>query len=450
MVKKIIIYSFLYLITFFIVLSVFIIQPSNRSTYNFLQIIILMFISLLIVKYVKTIILILIAPWNTVVKTLREKHFSSVGYHPLVSVVIPAYNEEVGILATVKTVLQSYYKNLELIVVNDGSTDNSHNIMLDFIQDRLVKGEKDNLKYFYKQNEGKGEALNYGIKRSRGDIIITIDADCVVAPETISNFVKPFADPGISAVVGNVKIGNTNTVITTVQYLEFLNSFYAKNAESVLGTIYIIGGAAASFRRSVFDKIGSYSNVNITEDIEISVRIRKAGLRVVYADDAIVYTEGANDVRGLAKQRLRWKIGWFQTLYLHKDLVFSKDKQHNKILSWIMIPLVYFSNIQLVFEPWFIIFLYIYSFLMHNFSPFITWIGVEAVMITMVALIDRQHQKLSIFILAPITWLLFYLSTYIEYQSLLFTIWNTIKKKEVKWQKWQRRGCGIETSSSDL
>ncbi len=279
--------------------------------------------------------------------------------------------------------------------------------------------------------------------------MITIDADCVVTPDTVGSFIKPFADPTVSAVVGNVKIGNTDTVVGTVQFLEFLNSFYAKNAESVLGTIYIIGGAAAAFRRNVFDIVGLYSDTNITEDIDISVRICDAGMKVVYADDAIVYTEGANSVDGLAKQRLRWKIGWFQTLYLHRHIIFSKDRQHNKLLMWVMIPFVYFSSMQLTFEPWFIIFLYIYSYLIQDFSPFLTWIGAEAIMISVVILIDRKNQKLSAFILAPITWLLYYLSTYIEFRSLFFTIWNTLKKKEVKWQKWERTGCGVSVVHAD-
>lgn len=451
MARKITIYLLLYAVTFLIILSIFTLKPLDKEHYFVLQLIILLFISLLIVKYVKTILLILIAPWNIVIKAIRETRYSSVKYKPKVSVIIPAYNEEVGLLNTVKTVLNSKYTHTEIIVINDGSTDKSHEIMNSFAEKLNKTPSKGGivLKYYYKENGGKGSALNYGVKKASGDIVITIDADCVVTPDTISNFIKPFADPTVSAVVGNVKIGNTDTVVGVVQFLEFLSSFYAKNAESVLGTIYIIGGAAAAFRRNVFDIVGLYSNTNITEDIDISVRICDAGLKVVYADNAIVYTEGANSVGGLAKQRLRWKIGWFQTLYLHRHIIFSKEKRHNKILTWGMIPFVYFSSIQLAFEPWFIIFLYIYSYLIQDFSPFLTWIGAEAIMISVVIFIDRKNQKLSTFILAPITWLLFYLATYIEYRSLFFTIWNTLKKKEVKWQKWQRTGCGVNVPPID-
>lgn len=446
MARKITLYVILYLVTAVIIFAAFEIHPNNRNTAPIIHWIIMIFISLLILKYSKAILLIIIAPWNRVLTALREKRCPSTDYKPKVSVIIPAYNEEVGLLGTIKSVLKSDYKNLEVIIVNDGSTDSSHKIMLNFLKkykNATLPKNKPKLKYFYKKNEGKGKALNYGIQKSAGEIIITIDADCAITPTTIKNFVKPFADKTVSAVVGNVKIGNKDTVVGLVQFLEFLNSFYAKNAESVLGTIYIIGGAAAAFRRKVFKHVGLYNHTNITEDIDISVRIRDAGLKVVYAEKAIVYTEGAINVNGLAKQRLRWKIGWFQTLYTHSHILFSTHPNHNKILSWIMIPLVYISNIQLIFEPWFIIFLYLYSYWLMNFTPFLTWIGAETIMITVVIFAEKKIHNWKLLLFAPITWLLFYLSTYIEHRSLLMTMWYTIKKKEVKWQKWQRRGCGI-------
>ena len=287
-------------------------------------------------------------------------------------------------------------------------------------------------------------ALNYGIKKASGNIIITIDADCILLPETIENFVKPFIDKSISAVVGNVKIGNTETVVGVVQFLEFLSSFYTKNAESVLGTIYIMGGAAAAFRREVFERVGLYSEVNITEDIDLSVRVRDAGMKVVYEDRAIVYTEGASDIISLQKQRLRWKIGWFQTINSNKHLIFSRNNKHNKVLSWFIIPYVYFSNVQLFFEVWFVLLLYIYSYLIRDFTPFITWIIAEAIMMCTILIVEIKNIKTkNVFLLTPITWLLFYLATYVEYYALVSTIINIIRKKEVRWQKWSRKGCNI-------
>jgi len=121
----------------------------------------------------------------------------------------------------------------------------------------------------------------------------------------MENFVKYFELPNVMAAVGNVKIGNTNSLIEIVQYLEFLFSFYFKKCDSIMNSIYIIGGAAGAFRKEVFEKLGGYDVKNITEDIELSFRIQHAGMKIVYAEDAIVYTEGATDFKGLIKQRLR-------------------------------------------------------------------------------------------------------------------------------------------------
>ena len=443
--RKIIIYIALYFITFTIIGITFFSEPRDLGKYKWINDLITFFLMFLTIKYIRSVLLIVIAPWNRVVRKIREKRFLTDSYRPMVSIIIPAYNEEVGILNTINSVLASKYKNIEIIVVNDGSADKSHKKMLDFLSKNQQKILDDGIefRYYYQKNGGKGRALNNGIRNSNGEIIITIDADSVVDNETIGNFVKAFSDPTVDAAVGNVKIGNTDTIVGVVQYLEFLSSFYIKNSESVMGTIYIIGGAAAAFRKRTFDVVGLYDYSNITEDIEISVRICENGMKTVYMEDAIVYTEGAVDIKGLASQRLRWKTGWFQTMYAHKDIIFSRNKKHNKILTWFMIPFVYVSTVQLFFEPWFILLLYAFSIITWNFTSFLAWISVETVTMLLILFLDKKTIERKMFLLAPITWLLFYISMYIEYRSLIYTAWNSWKKKELKWQKWQRTGVGV-------
>ncbi len=191
-------------------------------------------------------------PWHDVVNFFyNKKHRAEIeAYRPLVSVMIPAWNESQGILNTMKTVLLSTYRNMELVVVNDGSTDDSDKLIRNFLADyeSWTDGVNDiRIIYDYKSNGGKGRALNRAIELSHGDIIISIDADCIVLPDTIENFVSCFSNPRVMAAVGNVKIGNTTKIIGVIQYLEYLFSFYFKKAESILNTIYIIGGAAGAF-----------------------------------------------------------------------------------------------------------------------------------------------------------------------------------------------------------
>lgn len=442
--KKLCIYFALYVVTFCIVFSVFLFSPTETYNFPVLRTIIISFATVLLTKY---FVYMIISPWYDVKVAYHDiKNKKKIGeYNPLVSVMIPAWNESIGILTTVQSILASTYRNVEIVVVNDGSTDDSDEIIRKFKRSYNAKNrntlDKINIVYHYKQNGGKGAALNTAIKLSKGDILMSIDADCLVAPDTIGNFVRHFADPKIMAAVGNVKIGNTNGLLGTIQYLEFLFSFYFKKADSVMDTIYIIGGAAGAFRRETLEQVGIYNTTNITEDIELSVRIQDAGMKIAYVGDAIIYTEGATDIRGLMKQRLRWKRGRFETFFQHKHLFFSTKKYHNKLLTWIILPLAWFGELQLSLELFFLLFLYVYSFLIHDFSSFISGIVVVGFMFFIQMLFDdTSTRKTSFFMLSPIGWLLFYVSTFVEFNALFKSIVGLIRKKELKWQKWERKG----------
>lgn len=442
-IRKITIYLCLYILTLSIVWSVFEYAPHGNNAFPLLRIVIIFFATVLLTKY---FLYMLLAPWHEVVKRHTHARFrkASTAHTPLVSVIIPAWNEEVGIVNTVNTVLANEYGNLEVIVVNDGSTDNSDAIMRNFAAsyERSASENTKTLKYFYKENGGKGRALNYGIARSQGEIIISIDADCALTPSTVENFVKCFECPQVMAAVGNVRIGNASTVLGTIQYLEFLFSFYFKKTESLLNTIYIIGGAAGAFRREVFNRVGVYNHKNITEDIELSVRIQDEGMRIVYASDALVYTEGATSFSSLLKQRLRWKRGRFQTFRDHRHLFFSIRHKHNKVLTCVILPLALFGELQLFFEPYFVAFLYLYAYITHDFSSFISGIVVVGAMFFVQMLFDdlSTNKRASFYLLAPIGWLLFYVSTVVEYNALIKSLWGSLRRQELVWQKWERKG----------
>lgn len=375
----------------------------------------------------------------------REKKRSAMpiaAYTPKVSVIIPAWNEQVGILSTVRSLLASSYRNLEIIVINDGSTDLSDEIMTSFIDKRNARGGKNDiaLRYRYKENGGKASALNSGIAMAKGEIIVSIDADCFVHRDFVKNIVARFANPKVMAAVGNVQIGNTSTFIGMVQHLEFLMSFFFKRADSLFGSIYIIGGAAGAFRREIFEKIGLYTKV-ITEDIELSVRIQKAGMKIVYANDALVYTEGASDLSSLLKQRLRWKRGRIDTFVRHKDLFFSTSKHHNRFLTWCVMPLAVLGDALLMLDIPFILLLYSYALLTHDFWPFLVSVIVMALLVVVqFCTSERKFVRKSMLLLAPITYLMMYAVVYVELHALVKSLWSYVMNKEVRWQKWQRTG----------
>jgi cellulose synthase/poly-beta-1,6-N-acetylglucosamine synthase-like glycosyltransferase len=370
------------------------------------------------------------------------------GYNPKISVIIPAWNEEVGIMTTVNSLLESKYRNLEVIVINDGSTDGSDRMLTAFQKEYNTKRSiaDPTFKYKYKENGGKGRALNTGIELATGEIIMSIDADCYVEDDAVGNFAKVFSDPKVMAAVGNVRIGNTDTILGVIQYLEFLFSFYFKKADSVLNSIYIVGGAAGAFRREIFENLGGYNVTNITEDIELSMRVQDAGHKIVYVDDALIYTEGATTFKGLLKQRLRWKRGRFETFSQYSHMFFSFDSKHSFILSWIILPFALFAEIQMFCEPIFLIILYVYSIMTSDFTSFISGILVVSCMFYILWLFDnldrKSIKKTEYLVLAPIGWLLFYVSTIVEFNALIKSVWGIIFKKEITWQKWNRVGVG--------
>lgn len=436
-------YLILYVVTISIIVSPFVLEAKYVFESNSIRNVIIAFSILLMSKYT---IFMLIGPWYDVKNKLKHKiYLANSTYQPLVSVVIPAWNEGVGIINTVKSVLDSTYRHLEIIVVNDGSTDNSDQLIREFLAKYQEQAERDiAIQYVYQSNTGKGGALNRAVSLAQGDLIISIDADCFVEKGAIQGFVDIFKDPSISAAVGNVKIGNKNSTVGIVQYLEFLFSFYFKRVDAILGSIYIIGGAAGAFRREVFEQLGGYSEGNITEDIELTVRIQDAGLKIAYANEAVVYTEGASDLASLKRQRLRWKKGRFQTFYQYSHLFFSTKKRHNKILTWIVMPLAIIQDIQLSLEIPFLIFLYVFSLMNSDFSSYLTGIMVVGLMFfVQILFYEKNTRNISFILLAPIGWLLFYIATYVETWALFKSIESFIFKKEVVWQRWERKGVGV-------
>ncbi|MEO9028582.1 MAG: glycosyltransferase [Ktedonobacteraceae bacterium] len=392
----------------------------------------------------KTVFFTLLAPWYTHIWARRKRYFAQRNYKPLVSVIIPAWNEEVGLVSTLKTILASSYRPLEVIVVNDGSTDRSDEFMRAFLQkyQNNLGGLPNYVPviYHYQPNGGKGVALNTGIVLSHGEIIVTFDADCVVHEDAVKHFVSYFADPEVMAAAGNIRIGNTKTILGFIQGLEYYMGFQTKKAEAVLSIVFVIGGAASAFRREVFAKLGGYHVGALTEDIDISLRIQEAGMRIVYAPEAIVHTEGPTTLRSLLTQRLRWKRGRIEAFSMHKSSFFSRKKGSNKPFFWIILPLIILEDIEFFFGAAYIIMLYVYSIMAHDFSILLLNITLATFLYTIQFTEDKQYRKLSYFLLSPLIWFLFHLVTFVEINAHIKALYTFFLKREVKWQKWQRTG----------
>ena len=400
------------------------------------------FATLMLVKY---FLFLLIAPFYTVKEARRKIRLEKLRLRegrpvarPKVSVIVPAWNEEVGIIRTVESIVASRYRNIEVIIVNDGSTDNMDKLIRKYLRSHPAQARY--IRYISKKNGGKGTALNVGIRHSSGEIIFTIDADSAMHPDAITNVVHYFEDPKIWAVVGNVQVARNRTLIGFLQQLEYLFGFYFKRAHAVLGAEYIFGGANTAYRRGLFKELGLFDISNKTEDIEMSLRTRFFGKDCAYGEDVVVYTEGASTMSSLVNQRLRWKKGRFDTFIKYRAFFFSRQPHHNKWLAFFVLPFSVLAELQLVFEPIALSILVTYSFVTGDFvSLALGSLFVLAIYIVN-ALFSHAGMRLRYLVLFPFTWPLFYILVWVEYVALMRGTRMVIRGEDIEWQRWERTG----------
>lgn len=242
-----------------------------------------------------------------------RKHFGE-EYQPFVSIVVPAFNEEKVIGRTIESLLASDYPDFEVIVVDDGSSDDTY-------QTALVYAERDSrVAVHTKENGGKAEALNFGWHHAKGEVIVALDADTLFTEGTLRALARRFADEKIGAIAGNAKVGNRINVVTRWQALEYVTSQNLdRRAFSSLNCITVVPGSVGAWRRNVLESLGGFSSETLAEDQDLTIRVRKAGYKIGYEEDAIGYTEAPDTLLTLARQRFRWSFGTLQCMWKHKD-----------------------------------------------------------------------------------------------------------------------------------
>lgn len=399
-----------------------------------------------VLTLIKNYFFLIVSPLYTVREKLRHIHYTLERrrkklpiYMPKISVIIPARNEGVGVIKTLESALNNGYPDLEVVLINDGSTDNSHKLITDYIANLKNKSSKaSRLCYIFKKHGGKGKALNAGIEASKGEIILTVDADSALKPGSLNNLVKYFLDPEIMAVVGNVEVVNSSTLVGLAQQMEYFFGFYNKRAHALLGAEYIFGGACAAFRKEVFDKIGLFDAENKTEDIEMSMRTKFHGMKSTYAEDVVCYTEGASDTKSLISQRIRWKKGRFDTFKKYKSMFFSTEDHHNSFLSFFVLPFSMLTEIALIFEPIAIAILIAFVIISSEYLSLALGICYTFLVFAIVPFFHSQPRPK--FLLYFPFWPLFYFLDWIEFVSLFKTTKMIKEGQDVEWQSWKRQG----------
>ncbi|MCS7109667.1 MAG: glycosyltransferase family 2 protein [Candidatus Micrarchaeota archaeon] len=230
-------------------------------------------------------------------------------FEPTVSFIIPAYNEEKTIVATINSVLQSDYpkEKLEIIVVNDGSTDRTAEVV------KAIKDKR--VKLINKKNSGKADSLNKGIEKARGEIIVTLDADSYIEKDSLRKMLSYFKED-VAAVTSAVKVKEREnmTFLEKLQRLEYLFTIFNRRLFAMINGVYVTPGPFSAFRREIFEKIGGFDPNNIMEDQEIALRIQAANYKIESCMDAVVYTDVPKDFSSFMRQRERWHRGGFRNI----------------------------------------------------------------------------------------------------------------------------------------
>jgi peptidoglycan-N-acetylglucosamine deacetylase len=283
------------------------------------------------------------------------------------SIIVPAYNEEVNAVSTVMSLLQQRYAKFEIVFIDDGSQDDT------FQRVKQTFFGHPKVQVWTKPNGGKASALNFGLQKSRYDFVVCIDADTQLDPNALSEIMKPFKDPSVGAVAGNVRVGNQRNWLTKWQSIEYITAQnFDRMAFAYLNCITVVPGAIGAFRRSaivdepILDKsknyfgsgydfsktgelTGAYATDTLAEDCDLTIRILKKGYVIAQNNNAIAITESPETIGEFLKQRFRWTFGVMQAFWKNKEVLF---RPQYKSLGMIAFPnILIFQFIIPIFAP---------------------------------------------------------------------------------------------------
>ncbi|MBS3070923.1 glycosyltransferase [Candidatus Pacearchaeota archaeon] len=330
-----------------------------------------------------------------------------------VSVLIPAFNEEDSIEGTVKSVLNSDYKYIgEVIVINDGSTDNTLKIV------RELEKKYSKVKVLDKVNEGnKGAALNYAIPYVKGDLIAVVDADSYPDKNALSTMTGYFDDKDVGVVTTSILVRDRNNFLRKMQAIEYKVIAFTRKLLDFVDSIYVTPGPLALYNKKILKKIGGFDTKNLTEDIEATWHMLHDGYKVRMSFISKSTTVAPNTIKKWIKQRIRWTIGGIQCIIKYKNVLFRKG-----MLGYFIIPFFAFSLVLGVFG----LGIFFYRILRGFLSYYLT---TNYSLASQTAIIVLQDINLNPSILNFLGIILFLLGVGFTYFSISF-INSHIKEKE--------------------
>lgn len=391
---------------------------------------------------------------------LRRRKVPPGDFAPAVAVLIPAYNEEAVIVRTIRSVLNSDYEKLRVIVIDDGSSDNTFEAAREAYPEEIAAGK---LKVLTKPNAGKAEALNYGLKHVHEEIYVGIDADTVIAADAVSQLVGHFADERVGAVAGNAKVGNRVNLWTQWQALEYITSQnFERRALDLLNVVTVVPGAIGAWRTAAVRAGGSYPINTVAEDADLTMNLLEQNYKVIYEDRALAFTEAPVNVSGLMRQRFRWSFGTLQAVFKHKHAF-----RTNRAMGFFALPNILIFQILLPLVSPFIDLMFaagvVHYFVDKHFHPeaasaasfeklvvyFLAFLVIDFITSALAFSLERRHPANK-----GDGWLLFHiwLQRFAYRQVFSVVLFKTIKRavdgRPFNWEKIERTAKMSERTES--
>ena len=295
-----------------------------------------------VILWILSFISLLVSLFWLQVIYLKNKEKKMIKDYPSVSILIPAYNEERNIAKTIKSILNLDYpkEKIKIIVINDNSTDNTKEIASKF-KDVLVIDNKH-------KGIGKASALNQGLRFVNTELFAVLDADSEVNRDSLKKLVQMFDDKKTAAAISRIKVKNLKNIFTHIQRIEYILATFIRKLMSKIDTLHITPGVLSVYRTNVIKKLKNFDENNITEDLEIAMRLRYYNYNVKMNDEAVTYTNVPNSFKALWGQRIRWFRGFIQNNLRYRKMFMSKK---HGLMGKLQLPLnaITFFTILLTF-----------------------------------------------------------------------------------------------------
>ncbi len=266
--------------------------------------------------------------WMGLYFFFRNRSHERGDHNPFISVIIPVYNKAEHVAKTIQSALDLDYKNKEVIVINDGSTDGSREVCRSF-------GNRVRFMDF-SENRGKYHVLNEGIKSARGELILTMDADSFIDTNALKSLAGHFTDPKVGAVAGVVMVDRRKGILNRLQVLDYFHQAFQRMIQGLFHAVMVLPGPISLYSKSAVQDVGYFEGDTMVEDWDMTMKIHKGGYRVLSDENALVSTVVPLKLSQWWRQRIRWTRGGIKIAKKHLNLVRTCN---NKALTRLMFPL---------------------------------------------------------------------------------------------------------------